>query len=436
MNATAPARFRLPVPGQRILRSVVAVWLCFAVYVLRGRHGIPLYSALAVMQAIQPTTSQMRPVVRKRMIGTLIGAAWGMLLLLIELELIGDGVPDEFLHYVLVGLFAGLVLYSTVLMKLTEAAYFSAVVFLVIAINHIEDANPYLYALNRLLDTAIGLALAEIVNRIRLPRIHHTDILFASDIEGTLLDADGKLPPFSRVELNHLLADGAKFTLATAETQATVREKLPGIDWNLPLITMDGAALYDMKSMKYLRTVPMPRDKAERLLRWAEENELPYFANGVRDDLIIVHLSELTNDGIRELYERKRRSPYRNFVRGQADRYEDIIYLLTLDRTEKIDAAMARLAAEPWFSDYRVVRSAAAMAGYTTLKIYDRNTSREAMLRELAESLAVREIVTFGPAGSLADVAVTDPGRNEVARELSRRYEPVSFKGWRNIFWI
>lgn len=34
-----------PLPGQRILRSVLAVWLCFGIYLLRGRSGIPFYSA-------------------------------------------------------------------------------------------------------------------------------------------------------------------------------------------------------------------------------------------------------------------------------------------------------------------------------------------------------------------------------------------------------
>ncbi len=435
MSVGNSGRLRLPVPGQRILRSVVAVWLCFCVYLLRGKHGIPLYSALAVLQAMQPYTRDMRPVVRKRLFGTLIGAAWGLLLLLIELRLISDGVPDELLHYVLVGLFTGIVLYSTVLMKLTEAAYFSTVVFLVITINHIGDANPYVYAFNRLLDTAIGLALAELVNRVHLPRLKRKETLFVAEL-GALLDREGKLPPTTLVRLNHLVADGAQFTVSTEETQATLRELTPGLDLRCPVITMDGAALYDMKTMRYLRTSPMSRAQAERLVAWAEENGLPFFANGVRDDLIVVHLSELTNDGIRELYERKRRSPYRNFVRGRADRYEDIIYLLTLDKTEKLDAALARLEAEPWAGEYRFVRRPAALEGYTVLKIYEKSSSREAMLRELEALLQTGETVRFGPAGSGADVEITEPERGQLVRELRRRFEPVSLKGWRNIFTV
>lgn len=45
---------KIPPVGQRIVRSVCAVILCFAVYFCMGKTGIPFYSALAVLQCIQP----------------------------------------------------------------------------------------------------------------------------------------------------------------------------------------------------------------------------------------------------------------------------------------------------------------------------------------------------------------------------------------------
>ena len=50
---------RLPRPGQRIFRSMAAVWLCFVIYLLRGRHGIPFYSVIAALQCMQPYRRQM-----------------------------------------------------------------------------------------------------------------------------------------------------------------------------------------------------------------------------------------------------------------------------------------------------------------------------------------------------------------------------------------
>ncbi len=56
----------LPVPGQRIFRSMVAVWLCFALYFLRGRHGIPFYSVIAALQCLQPYNKEMQAYYRYR----------------------------------------------------------------------------------------------------------------------------------------------------------------------------------------------------------------------------------------------------------------------------------------------------------------------------------------------------------------------------------
>ena len=46
---------KLPIPGQRILRTMIAVWLCLLVYVLRGRQGEPLYAALAAEYGLVKT---------------------------------------------------------------------------------------------------------------------------------------------------------------------------------------------------------------------------------------------------------------------------------------------------------------------------------------------------------------------------------------------
>lgn len=425
---------KLPIPGQRILRTMTAVWLCLLVYVLRGRQGEPLYAALAVLQCIQPTTSSMRSVARKRLTGTLVGAMWGLLLLLIEQALERAGHGEPWLHYLLIGLFTGVVLYFTVLLKVREAAYFSACVFLVITIKHAEDVSPYVYAFNRTLDTAIGVVVAEIVNRVHLPRLPKRDTLFVSSVGDTLLGPDRQLSPYSKVELNRLLEDGAKFTVATSETQATVRELLAGVDLRWPVITMDGAALYDMKTMEYLRTVPMSRDKACRLVHWVRERELPFFSNSVEENLLVIRYEDLPNPAMRQLFEQKRKSPYRNYVRSPADLEKDILYLLILDRTERIEEVRRALEAEPWSGEYRIVRVPSACDGYSGLKIYDDAVSRAAMLRQLEELLQTKETVTFGSVPGRCDVVIRSADHDRLVRELKRRFAPVDLRGWRNIF--
>ena len=157
----SPVHFsRFPLPGQRILRSVISVWLCIVVYYLRGRRGEPFYSIIAALQCIQPYSSSMLSEGRDRIIGTFIGAFWGAAIVFSELLPIGGSFETALIHYSLLGLLTGLVIYSTVLLKIPQYALFSAMVFLGISMYHLEDANPYIHVFNRTMDTIIGVVIA------------------------------------------------------------------------------------------------------------------------------------------------------------------------------------------------------------------------------------------------------------------------------------
>ncbi len=424
----------LPVPGQRIFRSMVAVWLCFALYFLRGRHGIPFYSVIAALQCLQPYNKEMRNVARKRITGTVVGAAWGLICLLLELELIHEGVPDEIPHYLLMGFAVGVVLYSTVLLNISDSAYFSAVVFLTVAVNHIGDANPYLFAFNRLLDTVLGVLIAEVINRVHLPRAKKRDTLFVSDLEDVLFPKGGSLSSYSRIELNRLIEDGARFTIATEETQATVRQLLPGVNLPYPIIIMNGAALYDLSTMEYLHTIPMPFPNAERLIRWVEEQKLSCFINSVEDNLLVVRFGELSNEAMKEIFQVKRTSPYRNFVHSPVHNYESVLYLFVLDTQERIEAAFRDFSSWEWSGEYHIVKGTSKTPGFSYLKIYDTSVSRQAMLKILEEKLGMEKTVLIGKTPREADLVVSDPGNNQAVKLLKRHFEPVDLCGWRNCF--
>ena len=427
-------RNRIPLPGQRIFRSAAAVGICLAIYVLRGRACIPFYSAIAALQCIQPYTKDMRGVARKRFVGTVIGAVWGLALLLLEIWLVGAGPGSEAIHYVLVPLFLILTLYSTVLLGVREMAYFSGVEFLAITINHFTDENPYLFAFNRLLDTTIGIAVAAVVNRLHLPRSRDLDTLFVSGLGHSLLDSESRLSDYSRVELNRLMDDGMKFSLSTIQTQATVRELLPGVHLRCPIITMDGAALYDMGSLSYLRTTPMSEEKAARITAWCRERELPFFSNSIEQNLLVIRFRDLPNEAMRSLFEKKRVSPYRNYIRSETDSCGNVVYLLVLDSAGRIAEAYEALQRESWSADYRVVKGDSEQEGFASLKIYDAACSRAAMLRELEAVMETKRTVTFGADPSRYDVAIPNSDRNLLVRELKRRFEPVDLRCWRNIF--
>lgn len=426
---------RLPLPGQRIYRSSIAVAFCLLIYVLRGYEGIPMFSAFAALQCIQPYTKDMKLVARKRILGTVIGAAWGLFQLLVEIELIRIGILDEGLHYVIVPLMLIPLLYSTTLLKVQETAYFSSIVFLSITINHFTpDSNPYLFAFNRLLDTVIGVVVASIVNRIHLPRRKNTDTLYVSNLWHGLLDSNNRLSAFSLVELNRLMDDGAKFTISTDQTQATVRELLPGVRLRYPIITMDGAALYDVNSLEYIRTIPMANSRSEKIMRWLRENEVPFFTNTIEQNLLVIRYAELENRGMKQLFEEKRSSPYRNFIKSEADTYHHVVYLLVLETHDRIAAIYENLMKQTWIGEYRVVKNVSDYEGYSFLKIYDVACTREAMLCELEKLMGTKETVILGDIQGKFDASIENTDRNLLVKELKRHFEPVDFRCWKTVF--
>ena len=420
-------------PGQRIIRSVVAVLLCFAVYFLRGKNGIPFFSAIAVLQCIQPYTKDIRKVAQQRIVGTLFGSLWGLLVLLLESTLAREGIADEWPHYLLVSLFTGVVLYSTVLFHVRNAAYFSAVVFLSVTVAHSGDASPYVYCLDRTLDTMIGIAIGELVNRVQLPRRRNVNILFASGVGDFLLGTEQSLTPYSKVELNRLIEDGAKFTISTVQTQATVRELLGGVDLRYPIVTMDGAALYDVNTLEYIRTKPMSDVDAERVIQWLRAERLPFFSNSIEENLLVIRYASLANETMRKIYEGKRHSAYRNYLKTPVEHYENIVYLLVVDTDEAIAAGYEKLMAQPWSDAYRVVKGKSEFEGYSFLKIYDAHVSRPAMLKELAAMLGAEKIVTFG-ARDTNDFVLTNEDRDLMVKELRDSFEPVDFRCLKSMF--
>ena len=96
------------------------------------------------------------------------------------------------------------------------------------------------------------------------------------------------MSPYSRIELNRLIDSGAKFTVSTGRTPATIRESLPGIHLKLPVIAMDGAVLYDLNENSYLMKYQMSTSQAQTICDFLDRKGISYFTNCVVDAVIAV----------------------------------------------------------------------------------------------------------------------------------------------------
>ena len=428
-NLDMKKKTRFPRPGQRILRSSIAVALCFLVYIARGRRGIPFYSALAVLQCIQPYYESTAKTAKKRVTGTFIGAFWGILVILIQVYLLQGQLHDTLPGYLLISLVTGVVLYSTVVLKCTDAAYFSCVVFLSIVVMHIADENPILFVFNRVMDTLIGVGLAFIVNSTHLPRKKNNDILFVSGIDDTLIDSQYQLSPYSRIELNQMIEQGAHFTVSTIRTPASMMEVMQGVKLKYPVIAMDGAVLYDMKENSYLMKYQMSESQAERMADFLTQQNIHFFINSVVDDTVVIYYDILDNDAQRGIFDSKRRSPYRNYVHTKKPVYDNVIYFFLIEPKEKINSLYELLRIQPWAAEYRITKADSRnYEGYAHIKIYHKDATREHMLENLKAILNLEKTVTFGSIQDCYDVFIEDCDRNLMVQEMKKRYKPICLK--------
>ena len=148
--------------GMRTIKTLLAVYLCFAIGILRG--VLPFYSAIAAILCMKKDVDEGKKAGVHRSIGTLIGGSIGLLCLLLfrRLEMTEFG----WLHFLLITLGLVPVIYSIVALKAKESVYIGCVVFLSVTVSHGGDEKPYLFAANRMLDTFIGIITAQVVNRV------------------------------------------------------------------------------------------------------------------------------------------------------------------------------------------------------------------------------------------------------------------------------
>lgn len=422
-------KMAIPRIGLRIVKSAIAVLCCFLFYYLFRSDGIMFYSQLSALWCIQSQRGNTLQKAGQRTTGTVIGCLFGLLVLLIDKSFIGPGVGGDIVYALLVSVCIIMVLYMTVMINRKDASYFSCVVFLSIVVNHIGDANPYLFVYNRFLDTMIGIIIAMVINNCQLPRKKQKDILFVSGMDETLLSGNEQLSPYSQVELNRMLADGANFTVSTGRTPGSLIEPLRNINIKLPVIAMNGAVLYDIQKNEYIRAYIIPNHVAEGLCRILDRFDINYFINMLLENSLLIQYKELKNAAEKDIYRTLSTSPYRNYITHNLMSECKCIYFMIVQEKEVCEEIYKALKEDEISGHIRIVMyDSVDYSGYAYIKIYDKNASRESMLDYLKQETGLSKTVTFGSIEGKYDVVIDEYDNNKVAHTLKKMYEPLWWK--------
>ena len=319
-------------PGQRILKTSIAVTLCLLYYMLRGRQGetMPAEAAITAIICMQSDLHDTRKSGFSRLAGTVIGAVWGFLFLLL-MALVPALGKNLLILYPLIGAGTLLALHSAVLFHRPDASGLAAIVFVCVVIAYPDIENPLDQAFHRILDVMLGTGIALLVNAVRLPRARQRNKVFFIPMDCLAENHLTQLSPPVLFQLQKLQQDGAKICLVSGHAPAFQTTQLGAVKFNVPMIVMDGAAIYDPNENVYTATTNMNPASCRWLMKRLDDQS--YFIYTVHRDRNCIHHHGTLTEMEEKVYRHLKRSPYRYYLDDDHFSVSDVVYIkLVTDR--------------------------------------------------------------------------------------------------------
>ncbi len=159
MSNKEKKKFRI---GLRSIKTVVAVFVCCLIDFFRG--VVPIQSTIAAIICIKADKKDTIQTAVTRAIGTILGGATGVLVLLFFLKV---GIPYySLLFYFILCILLIPVIYIPVRLGWPDATALTCIVYLVVAMGYNGELTPIQMAVERTVDTLLGIIVAVPINAI------------------------------------------------------------------------------------------------------------------------------------------------------------------------------------------------------------------------------------------------------------------------------
>ena len=226
--------------------------------------------------------------------------------------------------------------------------------------------------------------------------------LYISDLDGTLLNPDAEISVETAQVLNRLFREGVQFTVATARTLATTAQILTPVNIKLPIVLMNGAAIYDANTKKYIRTENLDHSKAVEIIETFQKYGLSPLMYTIHDDSMSTYFEPpITNLMQRYIDLRKMRygKGFHETKSLKETCQNESVYFSTLGPKEALDAVAKALqhieGVQVEF--YRDVYSDTIwMEEIWFLEVFKGNASKESAVQFLKKAFGFEKVISFG----------------------------------------
>ena len=225
------------------------------------------------------------------------------------------------------------------------------------------------------------------------------ELLYISDLDGTLLQPDSSFPDDYKKRLNRLIDMGLRFTIATARNYDSAHPILKGLNLNLPVILFNGVYMADFNTGRILEhTNSIDKIVVQSMLDLSRPLGIDPFIYTLGEKHQLYYLNA-TNPGsqayVKSLENDGRLCQVDRFVFQEEENVSGFLLIDTHDRLEPIYQSLK----EKHFDHLNLYFAEdVSMKGYYWLQSFHQDASKGNMVEALARKLEVplERVVVFG----------------------------------------
>lgn len=223
-------------------------------------------------------------------------------------------------------------------------------------------------------------------------------ILYITDLDGTLLDPDGKVSKNSLEILKRQIKQGTLFSIATARNLQAAKNLINEIPINIPIILNNGIGFYDLNKEKYLKINEFPTHKLSQLIEIFKKYKSHGFMYALKNNDIHLIYNTLENPSDEEYFNERhllykdRCHQYDDFTKVPNDGYKILYFVLygSLNRITNVEKCVLTI------PELNCVPNKNVYKDNYFLDIFSSKASKAIAIQELREMIGADEVIAFG----------------------------------------
>lgn len=249
------------------------------------------------------------------------------------------------------------------------------------------------------------------------------NILYITDLDGTLLNAKGIISDYTKKGLIKLIGQGIHFSVATARTPATVVDLLAGVPLQVPIVVMNGTAVYDIAQNKYLAVQYIDGLVAKQVQAVIKSHHQNTFIYTIKEHQLIAYYETITTPAEQDFYNERKDRALKKFVQGEFPKDTPIAYFMMLGEKNKIKQIAQELKniAGISFVYYPDVYDIETYY----LEVYHESVSKATGIQKLRNNMDFDKVISFGdnlndqPMFKYCDAAYAVGNAKEALKEMA-----------------